>query len=164
MSTALAIDIDRALDSALADVGEAQQLRRRLPTDPALRRGLRALADEAVTPAEVDSGVAARRAAALFILGRDAEVGAFATKAESHRVLFLWGLSELYRDRPLAARDALQASVEREPRDQQARLKLAVVQALTGSRRCTRGARRHGERNGQDAGAVRTRHDRGGRR
>ena len=133
MSTALAIDIDRALDSALADVGEAQQLRRRLPTDPALRRGLRALADEAVTPAEVDSGVAARRAAALFILGRDAEVGAFATKAESHRVLFLWGLSELYRDRPLAARDALQASVEREPRDQQARLKLAVVQALTGS-------------------------------
>ena len=133
MSTELSIDIDRALDSALADIGEAQQLRRNVSTDVGLRRGLRALAAEPVTPAEVDASVAERRAVALFILGRDSEVGAFAEKAESHRVLFLWGLCELYRDRPLAARAALQAAVEREPRDQHARLNLAVVQALTGA-------------------------------
>jgi len=133
MSTDLAIDIDRVLDSAVTDVGEAQQLRRSAPGQAALRRGLRALADEPVQPDQVDPQEAARRATALFILGRDADVGRFAERAGSHRVLYLWGLSELYRDRPLKAVAALERSVEQEPRDEQSRLQLAASLALTGT-------------------------------
>ncbi|MHC4959308.1 MAG: tetratricopeptide repeat protein [Planctomycetota bacterium] len=130
--TSSGIDIDRALDAALADVGEAQQLRRRAPSEVGLRRSLRALADEHVTPGEVDPMEAARRAAALFILGRDTDVGSFAARADSHRVLYLWGLSELYRDRPHSALTAFKRSLDKEPRDEQARLQLACTLALTG--------------------------------
>ena len=132
MSTDLVIDVERAIESAIADVGEAQQLRRSAPAKAGLRRSLRALPDEPISPGEVDSQAAARRAAALFILGRDGDVGAFAERTESHRVRYLWGLSEIYRDRPLDAVRALRSSLEREPRDEQARLQLAAVQALVG--------------------------------
>jgi len=132
MSPELAIDIHRALDSAVADVGEAQQLRRRAATDADLRRAVREVANQTSKPTEVDAVDAARRATALFILARDHEVGAFAERSEAHRVLFLWGLSEIYRDRPLRALDALRACVEREPRDEQARLQLGSVEALLG--------------------------------
>ena len=64
MSTDLAIDIDRVLDSAVADVGEAQQLRRSAADQASLRRGLRGLADEPVPPGQVDPQEAARRATA----------------------------------------------------------------------------------------------------
>ena len=128
----LTLDIDRVLDSAVADVGEAQQLRRRAPTEAALRRGLRTVADDTAKPAEIDPQAAARRATALFILGRDSDVGPFAERADTHRVLFLWGLSELFRDRPLGAVDALKRSVDSEPRNEQARLQLASSLALIG--------------------------------
>ena len=132
MSTDLAIDIDRALDSALADVGEAFQLRRRAAGLADLRRALRAVAD-APHEAEIDTHAAARRATACFILGDDARVGPYAEKADSHRTLYLWGMAELFRDRPLAATEALKSCVEKEPRDQRARLALAPLLALLGN-------------------------------
>jgi hypothetical protein len=131
-TTDLAPDLDRVLDSAIADVGEAQQLRRRIPSEAGLRRGLGDLVSADVAPGELDAAAAARRATALFILGRDAEVGPFAERSESHRVHYLWGMSELYRDRPLNAAGALQGSVNLEPRDEQSRLQLAAVTALLG--------------------------------
>ena len=132
MSTDLAIDIHRAIDSAVADVGEAQQLRRRAAVERDLRRAVRDIAEQESEPSELDALDAARRATALFILGRDDEVGAFAERSQAHRVLFLWGLSEINRDRPLRAIDALRACVTNEPRDEQARLQLAAVEALLG--------------------------------
>ncbi|MHC4578239.1 MAG: tetratricopeptide repeat protein, partial [Planctomycetota bacterium] len=133
MITDLAIDIDRALDSALSDVGEALQLRRRAAAEVGMRRALRALVDAPGTvPGAVEPAEAARRATALFLLRRDTEVGAYAERSDSHRVLFLWGLAELYRDRPLQATRVFRACVQKEPRDEQARLHLAGLEALVG--------------------------------
>ena len=129
MTTEVAVDVQRALDSALADVGEALQLRHRAAGDSQLRRALRGLVAHADG---TDAFAAARRATARFLLGEDDRIGEDAEKSDSHRVLYLWGLSELYRDRPLAALAVLQKCVEREPRDEQARLQLTAVQALMG--------------------------------
>lgn len=125
------IDIDRALDSALADVGEAFQFRRKAAGDAGLRRALRGFLESAgETPP--DATAAARCATATFILGQDEKVGDYADKADSHRMLYLWGMSELFRDRPLQATEVLRACVEKEPRDQRARLQLAPLLALLG--------------------------------
>jgi len=132
-TTDLAIDLDRALDSALADLGEALHLRRRASGEPELRRALRALVGSHDEPSAVDAREAARRATALFLLGEDARVGAYADRAESHRVLHLWGLSELYRDRPMRSVEILRRCVEMEARDEQARLQLASLEALVGA-------------------------------
>ena len=129
--TDVAIDLDRALDSALADVGEALQLRRRVHSMADMRRALRGFVGGPADPS-LDPASAARRATAHFLLGNDARVGTFAERGESHRVLFLWGLSEIYRDRPLRAMEVFQTCVETEPRDEQARLQLASLQALLG--------------------------------
>jgi len=127
------LDLDRALDSAASDVGEALQMRRRVDTDSALRRGLKSrLEGVSLAGAGIDATTAARRAAAYFILGNDAEVGAYAAKCESHRVCHLWGLSEIYRDRPVNAVGAFEKAIELEPRDERARLQLAATQALLG--------------------------------
>ena len=131
MTTDLAIDIDRALDSALSDVGEALHLRRRAAGAADLRRALKAV----VAPTgygDPDPQTAARRATAQFLLGQDTAVGRDADRSDSHRVLYLWGLSELYRDRPLQAYRVFQKCVAKEPRDDQARLQLAALAALLG--------------------------------
>jgi len=132
MTTDLVIDIDRALDSALADVGEALHLRRRAAGAADLRRALRTLVSAPTGYGEPDAQTAARRATAQFLLGRDAAVGKDAERSDSHRVLYLWGLSELYRDRPLQAYYVFQKCVAKEPRDDQARLQLAALSALLG--------------------------------
>ncbi len=129
----VSIDIDRALEGAVSDSGEALQLRHRLATDSGLRRALRTRVEGDRLPDELEPREAARRATALFILGRDGDVGRYASRAEDHHVHYLWGLSELYNDRPLEACRALHQCVEREPRNEQARLKLAAVQALVGN-------------------------------
>jgi DNA-directed RNA polymerase subunit alpha len=129
MSTEMTVDIDRALDSAMADVGEALHLRRRVFLDPDLQRALRAVAEG---PEQGPDG-AARRATANFLLDRHARVGRDARRCQSPRALYLWGLSELYLDRPLVALDALRLCVEREPRYEPARLEYAATLALTGS-------------------------------
>jgi len=130
MSTELAVDVARALESALSDVGEALQLRRRVPASPELRQALRYLVQRPAD--ETAPGAADRRAVANFLLGNDAAVGEDATQSSSHRVLYLWGLAELYRNRPLGALDVLRRCVETEPRDERARLQLASTQALLG--------------------------------
>ncbi|MHC4493976.1 MAG: tetratricopeptide repeat protein [Planctomycetota bacterium] len=132
MTTDLAIDLDRALDSALADVGEALHLRRRAAGAADLRRALRTLVSAPTGYGEPDAQTAARRATAHFLLGQDAAVGRDAERSDSHRVLYLWGLSELYRDRPLQAYHVFQKCVAKEPRDEQARLQLAALAALLG--------------------------------
>jgi DNA-directed RNA polymerase subunit alpha len=132
MTTDLAIDLDRALDSALADVGEALHLRRRAAGAADLRRALRTLVRAPTGYGEPDAHTAARRATAQFLLGQDAAVGQDAERSDSHRVLYLWGLSELYRNRPLDAYRVFQKCVAKEPRDEQARLQLAALAALLG--------------------------------
>lgn len=133
MSTELAIDIDRALDSAMADAGEARQLRRRAAESTGLRRALRAIVDAPpATAAEVDETTAARRATAHFILANDKRVGPFAERAGTHRALYLWGLAELNRNHPDQAVKVLERCLEKEPRDARARLQLAALQALLG--------------------------------
>ena len=129
MTTELAFDVQRALDGALADVGEALHLRRRAAGNGEIRRALRDLARsaEGAGPEAAD-----RRATTHFVLGHDESVGADAKDGDSHRVLYLWGLAEIYCDRPLAAIDVLKRCVEKEPRDEQARLRLAGLQALLG--------------------------------
>ncbi|MHC4974733.1 MAG: hypothetical protein ACYTG3_20650, partial [Planctomycetota bacterium] len=62
MTTDLAIDLDRALDSALADVGEALHLRRRAAGAADLRRALRTLVRAPTGYGEPDAQTAARRA------------------------------------------------------------------------------------------------------
>jgi DNA-directed RNA polymerase subunit alpha len=133
MSTDVAIDLDRALDSALSDVGEALQLRRRAANQSDLRSALRALLQTPPTsPDLMDANTAARRATARFLLGQDARVGELAKRTESHRVHYIWGLAELNRDRPLPAIAAFERCLEIEPRDDKARLRLAALQALCG--------------------------------
>jgi len=128
-----AIDIDRALDAALADAGEAVELRRRALSDAGLRRGLRGVESlHTGSAVELDESAAARRATAHFILTEDSRVGPFAERAGTHRALYLWGLSELFRNRPTVAARALARCIEVEPRDEQARLRLAPLQALLG--------------------------------
>ena len=85
-TTELALDLDRAIDSAVADVGEALHLRRRAVGDAGLRRGLLERLETPAAPSELDPMEAARRATALFILGRDREVGPYATRSGNHRV------------------------------------------------------------------------------
>lgn len=133
MTTDLAIDLDRALDSALADVGEALHLRRRAAGAADLRRALKTLVRAPTGYGEPDARTAARRATAQFLLGQDADVGQDAELADSHRVLYLWGLSELYRNRPREAYHVFQKCVAKEPRDEQARLQLAALAALLGN-------------------------------
>jgi len=122
------LDLDRALESAASDVGEAMQLRLRAETDTSFRRGLK----NRVEGAE-------RRAVANFILGNDEDVGVYAERGESHRIQFLWGLAELYQDRPREALSAFETAVEREPRDERARLQTAALQALLGDAEKARG-------------------------
>jgi len=129
-STETSVDIDRALDSAMADVGEALQLRRRVFVDADLHRGLRAVAD-GVEDGE-DAAGSARRATANFLLDRHDRVGADAARSEAPRVLYMWALSELYLDRPLEALQALKLCVEMEPRFEPARLEYAATLALLG--------------------------------
>ncbi|MEM8884122.1 MAG: DNA-directed RNA polymerase subunit alpha C-terminal domain-containing protein [Planctomycetota bacterium] len=127
------MDLDRALDGAVADVGEAMQLRLRAESDTQLRRGLKNRVEgTAVMDAENDPTLASRRAVAHFILGNDEEVGPYASKGESHRVQFLWGLAELYQNDPIAALAAFEKTVSMEPRDERARLQLAALLALLG--------------------------------
>ena len=129
-STELSVDIERALDSAMADVGEALHLRRRVFSDAELHRALRGVADG---PEEgEDAKGAARRAAANFMLDRHDRVGPDARKSEAPRVLYLWALAELYLDRPVAALEALRLCVEKEPRFEPARLEYAATLALLG--------------------------------
>jgi len=130
MSLTETVDIDRALDSAMSDVGEALHLRRRVFSDPDLSRALRAVAD-APEGAE-DARSEARRATANFLLDRHSRVGAHARLSDSPRVLYLWALSEIYLDRPLVALEALKLCVEREPRFEPARLEYAATLALLG--------------------------------
>jgi len=129
-ATELAVDPDRALDSAMADVGEALHLRRRVRTDADLRRALRSVADAPGEPQ--DARTAARRATANFLLDRGGRLAADAKRSESHLVLYLWALAEIYRDRPLVAVEALRLCVEREPRFEPARLDYAALLALLG--------------------------------
>ena len=127
------LDLDRALDSAATDVGEALQLRLRAETDGSLRRSLKERVEGATLSGDaMDAAACARRAAAYFILANDDAVGEFAAKGDKHRVFHLWGLSELYRNRATTAIEALSRAVEMEPRDEQARLQLASTQALLG--------------------------------
>jgi len=127
------LDLDRALESAASDVGEAMQLRLRAESDTAFRRGLKNRVEGAeVMEVENDPVGAARRAVANFILGNDEDVGVYASRGDSHRIQFLWGLSELYQNRPLEARAAFENAVRNEPRDERARLQLAALQALLG--------------------------------
>jgi DNA-directed RNA polymerase subunit alpha len=129
-STEVPVDTDRALDSAMADVGEALHLRRRVFSDADLHRGLRGVADG---PEESeDAKGSARRATANFLLDRHDRVGPDARKSEAPRVLYLWALAELYLDRPVAALEALRLCVEREPRFEPARLEYAATLALLG--------------------------------
>jgi len=130
MSTEMTVDIDRALDSAMADVGEALYLRRRVFHDADLNRGLRAIADG--SEGDVDARGAARRATANFLLDRHDRVGEDAQRSEAPRVIYLWGLSELYLDRPLEALKAFQLCVELEPRFEPARLEYTATLALVG--------------------------------
>jgi len=132
MPTDVALDMDRVLDSALADAGEALQLRRRAASDADLRRGLRTLTAQARDAQGVEPARAARIALAHFLLGNDGDVGAFAERSDSQRARYLWGLAELYLDRPIHAAEVLQACVKDEPRDEKARLQLAALQALLG--------------------------------
>jgi DNA-directed RNA polymerase subunit alpha len=132
-TTEVALDPERALESAMADVGDALSLRRRAADDAALRAGIRAVADGGPgSPEELSPRDAARRATALFLLGRDAEVGRFAERADLARVRQLWALSELYRDRAASAASILETALQMEPRDERARLELAALQALLG--------------------------------
>ncbi|MDH3590542.1 MAG: tetratricopeptide repeat protein [Planctomycetota bacterium] len=128
----VAIDIERALDSALTDSGEALGLRRRAVGAADLRLALRNLVDEGRQPAEIDETAAARHAAAHFILGQDSRVAEFADRANQHRVLFLWGLAEMYRNHTAKAAAVFARCVESEPRDVQARLQYASLLALLG--------------------------------
>jgi DNA-directed RNA polymerase subunit alpha len=128
-STEFSVDIDRALDSAMADVGEALHLRRRAFGDGDMQRALRAVADG---PEDGDGMAAGRRATANFLLDRHDRVGADARRSDSPRVLYLWALAELYLDRPLQALEALKICVEREPRFEPARLEYAATLALLG--------------------------------
>jgi len=130
--TDVALDIDRVLDSAVADVGDALELRRRAVADRSLRSGIRSALQPAAEPSELDAARNARRAVALFILGRDEEVGRYAAAAESHRVLYLSGQSAIYRDLPFEAARVLERCVQLEPRDDTARLQLAGVEAVLG--------------------------------
>jgi DNA-directed RNA polymerase subunit alpha len=130
MSTELAVDADRALDSAMSDVGEALHLRRRARGDADLRRALRYVADAMATGD--DPREAARRATANFLLDRDTRVAAEARRTDAPRVLYLWALSELYLDRPVGALEALRRCIEREPRFEPARLDYAATLALLG--------------------------------
>ncbi|MFI5401958.1 MAG: DNA-directed RNA polymerase subunit alpha C-terminal domain-containing protein [Planctomycetota bacterium] len=130
MSTAESVDIERALGSAMADVGEALHLRRRVFLDADLHRGLRGVADG---PEDgEDAAGAARRATANFLLDRHDRVGPDARRSEAPRVLYLWALAELYLDRPVAAIEALKLCVEMEPRFEPARLEYAASLALLG--------------------------------
>ena len=81
-SVEVSLDVDRALDSAVADVGEALQLRRRAVADTHLRRGLKQRALDGADPEAMDAASCARMATALFILGRDADTGRFASRSE----------------------------------------------------------------------------------
>ena len=132
MTTDAAIDLNRALDSALADSGEALGLRRRTVSEADLRRALRQLVDDAPAAAAMESSQAEKHAAAHFILGNDEEVGSYADRTQNHRVLYLWGLSELYRNRSATAVDVFDRCVQLEPRDTQARLQQAALRALLG--------------------------------
>ena len=132
MPADVAHDMDRALDSALADVGEALQLRRRAAGDAELRRGLRSVATASRDPQGLDPAQAGRVALAHFLMGNDEHVGPFAERSDSHRAQYLWGLAELYLDRPVRAAEVLKRCVDKEPRDEKARLQLAAVQALLG--------------------------------
>ncbi len=133
MSTDIAIDIDRALDSALNDAGEALQLRQRALGDADLRAALRGLVDgPPATAAECAPEDAARRAAAHFILGHDKDVPAYARQAATHRSLYVAGLSALYLSSLVEAEELLARCIEIEPRDEQARLALAALQAILG--------------------------------
>jgi DNA-directed RNA polymerase subunit alpha len=127
------IDLDRTLESAASDVGEAMQLRMRAESDTTLRRGLKnRLEGVAVRDVENDPAGAARRAVCNFILGNDEDVGDYAVQADSHRIQYLWGLSEMYRNRPIVARGAFEEAIKMEPRDERARLQLASLYALLG--------------------------------
>jgi len=133
MSTDAAIDTDRALDSALSDAGEALQLRQRALGDADLRAALRGLVDAPpATAPECPPEQAAQRAAAHFILGHDDEVPAYAERANTHRSLYLAGLSAQYRGSLVEAADHLARCLELEPRDERARLALAALQAILG--------------------------------
>jgi len=129
-STEVSVDTDRALDSAMADVGEALHLRRRVFIDPDLHRALRGVADG---PEDgEDARGSARRATANFLLDRHDRVGPDARKSELPRVLYLWAFAELYIDRPAQAIEALRLCVEKEPRFEPARLDYAALLALLG--------------------------------
>ena len=133
MTTELGLDLDRMIDSAIADVGDALEMRRRAASDAALRKALLPyVPEDGRRPEEQDVRECERRAATLFMLGRDREVGAVAQRADSYRVHHLWGKSELFRDRPVAAAEVLNGCVEKEPRDDRARLQLCGVLALLG--------------------------------
>ncbi len=133
MSTTEPLDFDRTLDSAIADVGDALELRRRAANDSGLRHGVLTFTpDDGKSAEELEVRDSERRAAALFILGRDARVGRYAYRADSYRVRHLWSLSELYRDRPVQAAEILRQCLEKEPRDERVRLQLSGVLALLG--------------------------------
>jgi len=127
-----ALDIDRALESATADTGEALHLRRRAVSNANLRRGIRDMLNTPAAPSELPPEGAAKRATALFILARDEEVAPYAERSGNHRVLYLAGLSQLYRDRLLEAVACFERAVAVEPRDEQARLQLVCALALAG--------------------------------
>jgi DNA-directed RNA polymerase subunit alpha len=130
MSSAdVAVDLDRVLDAAMADVGEALHLRRRVLADADLRRALRFAAE---APEGEDPRAAGRRATANFLLDRHDRVGADARRSDAPRVLYLWALAELYLDRPLPAIEALRRCVEKEPRFEPARLDYAAALAIVG--------------------------------
>ncbi|MGQ0614460.1 MAG: DNA-directed RNA polymerase subunit alpha C-terminal domain-containing protein [Planctomycetaceae bacterium] len=123
----------RVLEGAAADHAEAAALRRKVMDDTELRRGLRRFVEEdGRRPEECDSRDAGLRATALHILGRDDEVGPFAERCDAPRVRFLWGLSEIYRNRVVTAADVLLEALRREPRDERIRLEAAALVALLG--------------------------------
>jgi len=129
----VALDPERALESAMADVGDALSLRQRAADDANLRKDILPIAEgDGRRAEELSPRDASRRATALFLLARDAEVGAFAERSDLPRVRHLWGLSELYRDRAAAAVAALEDALRREPRDERARLELAGLFAFLG--------------------------------
>jgi len=132
-STETSLDLDRALAAAAADAGEALLFRRRAGGDAEFRRALAAVADgEPRSPEDADGPTATRKAAALYILGRDAQVGGFARRSDATQVQRLWAESENALNRPANAARILDDCLKKEPRDERVRLALAPLQALLG--------------------------------
>lgn len=125
-------DLQRILESAAADVGDAVALRRRAASDANLRHSLSQLVEAGDGGVEPSPEQAERRATALFLLGKDDSMAPFARRADAYRVKHLWALAESYQDHPALAAEILTTCLEAEPRDERVRLQLVAALARVG--------------------------------